>query len=288
MREGNTMTKYGLLKKSIIGIAVVSLLCIGLSVAYIREDISFDQPHSIQKRTAPDDWAEHIKISVIGDSWVAGQKLDHAIKESMMASGIPAEVISSGHPGAKSRQIYRDLLNNNQADPYSSNKILMDEDVDFLVIVAGVNDTAGHIGKEFYAHHMVCIIQAALDRGMTPVDVEVPEYGIAETPAVGLLSWAKRAIYLRLFDNGKVDVISDYRKSLRDKIPPAIHGKVTFVEFTSIAHDYDSKKSLYANPSHLNRDGYEKLGRLIAKRIQESHNNAMHSDGNSAALHSRR
>lgn len=282
------MKKYGLLKKSIIGVAVVGLLCIGISVAYIREDISFDQPHSIQKQTAPDDWAAHIKIGVIGDSWVTGQKLDHVIKESMMAYGISAEVVSSGHPGAKSRQIYRDLLNINRSGPYSSSHILMDEDVDFLVVVAGVNDTANHIGKEFYAHHMVCIIQAALDRGMTPVVVEVPEYGIEETFAVGLLSWAKRAIYLRLFDNGKVDVISDYRKSLRDRIPPAIHEKVTFVEFTSIAHDYDSKKILYAKPSHLNRDGYEKFGRLIAKRIQESHKHGMHSDGNSAALHSRR
>jgi len=282
------MNKNGLFKKSIIGVAVVSLLIIGLSAAYIREDISLDHPSSIQKRTAPGDWAEHIKIGVIGDSWVTDQKLDHAIEESMVASGIPAEVISSGHPGAKSRQIYRDLLNNNQSDHYSSNKILMDEDVDFLVVVAGVNDTAGHIGKEFYAHHMVCIIQAALDRGMTPVVVEVPEYGIKEVPAVGLLSWAKRAIYLRLFDNGKVDVISDYRKALRDRIHPAIYEKVTFVEFTSIAHDYDSNKSLYANTAHLNRDGYERLGRLIAKRIQESHSNAMHSGGNGAQRNSRR
>jgi hypothetical protein len=255
------MKKYRLLEKSIIGIVIVSLVCIGLSVVYIRQDISFDHPHSIQKRTRPGNWAGYIKIGVIGDSWVAGQKLDRAIKESLMTSGIPAEVVSSGHPGAKSHQIYRDLLNNKQSDSYSINKILMGEDVDFLIVVAGVNDTSGHIGKEFYAHHMMFIIQSALDRGMTPVVVEVPEYGIEEVPAVGVLSWAKRAIYLRLFDNGKVDVISDYRKSLRDNMPPAIREQVTFVEFTSIAHDYDSKKTLYANPSHLNRDGYEKLGR---------------------------
>lgn len=282
------MNKHRLLKKSIIAIIVVGLLCIGLSTVYIIEDTSFDHPNSIQKRAVPDNWAKHIKIGVIGDSWVAGEKLDRAILESMLASGIPAEVVSSGHPGAKSRQIYRDLLNNKQSDPYSSNKILMDDNVDFLVVVAGVNDTAGHIGKDFYAHHMVLLIQAALDRGMFPVVVEVPEYGIEATPTVDLLSWAKRGIYLRLFDNGKVDVILDYRKALRDSIPATIRVKVTFVEFAEIAHDYDSKKTLYANPSHLNRDGYEKLGRVIAKRIQESYNNAMHSDGNSAALHSRR
>ncbi len=255
------------MKKAIIGIAVASLFCIGLSAVYIQRDVSFDKAYHVETRTRPYNWAEHIKIGVIGDSWVASQKLDHSIAESMMVSGIPAEVVSSGHPGAKSRQIYRNLLNNNQSSPYSSNHLLTDEDMDFLVIVAGVNDNAGHIGKEFYAHHMLLIIQAALDRGMTPVVVEVPEYGIDETPAVGLLSWGKRAIYLRLFDNGKVDVISDYRRSLRDRIPSAIKEKAIFVEFTSIAYNYDSSKSLYANPSHLNKDGYEMLGRLITDTL---------------------
>ena len=253
------MNKYSLLKKSIIGIVAISLLCIGLSAGYIIRDTSLDHQHIIQKRTVPDNWAEHIKIGVIGDSWVYGKKLDHAIEESMMTSGIPAEVVSSGHPGAKSRQIYRNLLNDKQSDAYSSNKILMDEDVDFLVVVAGVNDTSGHIGKEFYAQHLVLIIQAALDRGMSPIVVEVPECGIEEAPAVSLLSWAKREIYLRLFDNGKVDIISDYRKALHDSLSATILEKVTFVEFAEIAQDYESKTALYANPSHLNKDGYEKL-----------------------------
>ena len=28
----------------------------------------------------------------------------------------------------------------------------MDEDIDYLVVVAGINDTVEHIGSEFYAH----------------------------------------------------------------------------------------------------------------------------------------
>lgn len=263
---------YTLLKKTVLWIAIVGLIGIGFCAIYIKRDRSFDLLPIIPARTTPNDWAEHIKIGVIGDSWVAGQKLDHAIQETMVASGIPAEVVSSGHPGANSRQIYRNLLNNDQSDPHSSNALLMDEDIDFLVVVAGVNDTVVHIGAEFYAHHMFCIIQTALDRGIKPIVVEVPEYGIEETPAVTLLSWARRTIYLWLFDYGKVDVIQEYRKKLRDTIPPAIANKVVFVAFSSIADNYHNTKNLYANPSHLNRDGNEKLGRLIANRIQDTHN----------------
>lgn len=77
--------------------------------------------------------------------------------------------------------------------------------------------------------------------------------------------------------------------ALREKIQASgIADKVQFVNFSPITDDYHTSKSLYANPSHLNHDGYSKLGKLIGNNIVEWHNNAMHSDGNSAALHSRR
>ena len=136
---------------------------------------------------------------------------------------------------------------------------------------------------------MGLIVQAALARGIKPVIVEVPEYGIEDTPSVGLLSWGKRSIYLWLFDNGNVDVIREYRKALREELQASgIAEKVLLVNFSSITDDYNSSKDLYANPSHLNHDGYTKLGKLIAHNIEEWHNKAMHSDGNSAALHPRR
>jgi len=89
------MKKNGLLKKAIIGIAVASLLCISFSAVYIQRDVSFDKAYHVATRTRPYDWAEHIKIGIIGDSWVAGQKLDHSIAEYMITSGIPVEVVSS-------------------------------------------------------------------------------------------------------------------------------------------------------------------------------------------------
>lgn len=282
------MREYKLLKKFLLIVAGTGLIGLLLCTGYIQNDTSLDSFQEVPAQTTSSEWPEQIRIGVIGDSWVAGQKLDRAIEQTMAASGLETVVLSSGHPGAKSRQIYRDLFLERNVE-HSSNSLLMDKDLDFLVVVAGVNDSAGHIGKTFYAHHMFLIIQTALARGMKPVVVEVPEYGIEDVPSEGFLSWGKRTIYLWLFDNGNVDVIKEYRKALRGKIQASsITDKVLLVDFSPITDDYNTSKALYANPSHLNHDGWSKLGSLIAQSIEEWHNHAMHSDGNSAALHSRR
>ena len=265
------INRFKLLNKLLIWITVVGFIGIVVCVVYIQKDTSLDKLNDIPTNTAPSSWAKNIKIGVIGDSWVAGHKLDKAIEETMVTSGFKAEVVSSGHPGANSRQIYRDLFLKNYAE-YSSNSLLMDNDLDYLVIVAGVNDTAGHIGKKFYAHHMFLIIQTALTRGIKPVIVEVPEYGIENFSPVGILSWGKRVIYLWLFNRGRIDVIKEYRDALQDKIHSDVSNKVMFVDFSPITDDYHTSKDLYVNSAHLNLDGYSRLGELIAHRIEDWEN----------------
>ncbi|HPJ66560.1 MAG TPA: SGNH/GDSL hydrolase family protein [Desulfobacteraceae bacterium] len=267
-----------MMKRFLIGTAVIGLIGVILCVVYIRNETTLDKFNKVPMRAVPGDRDESLKIGVIGDSWVAGQKLDLTIEQTMTGSGFKTQIVSSGHPGAKSRQIYRDLFLQRNVE-HSSNSLLMDEDLDFLVVVAGVNDSAGHIGKTFYAHHMFLIIQTALARGIKPVVVEVPEYGIEDTTSSGFLSWGKRTIYLWLFDNGNVDVIKEYRKALREKIQASgIADKVLLVDFSPITDDYNNSKALYANPSHLNHDGYSKLGKLIAHSIEEWHNRVKGSD----------
>jgi lysophospholipase L1-like esterase len=288
MPQGNMMKKHKLLKKFLLLVAATGLIGLILCAVYIQNDTSLDSLREVTAQTTSRKLPEQIKIGVIGDSWVAGQKLDRAIEQAVAASGFKTAVLSSGHPGAKSRQIYRNLFLE-KASKNSSNALFMDEDLDYLVVVAGVNDSAGHIGKTFYAHHILLICQAALARGVKPVIVEVPEYGIEDTPSSGFLSWGKRSIYLWLLDSGNVDVIKEYRMALREEIQASgIADKVLLVDFLPITDDYNTSKDLYANPSHLNHDGYSKLGNRIANSIVEWHNNAMHSDGNSASLHSRR
>ena len=269
-----TFTQHQLLAAIAIS-CVVGLIAISV---FVSSDRSLDPLNSIPAHSIPNDWSDHIKVGIVGDSWVSDQQIDEGIVAALPALGVPFEVVSSSHPGAKTRQIYRNLIDTDQHNPRSSNQILMDQKLDYLVIVAGVNDTGGHIGKEFYAHHMWNIIQTALRRGIHPVIVEVPEYGIEAVPAVGFLSWAKRGMYQTLFDDGKADVISDYREALRERIASSVENEITFFNFSSFIEDYETKTDLYRNPSHLTNSGYQQLGMLIGKQIARTHTNRMQAE----------
>jgi lysophospholipase L1-like esterase len=229
------------MKKLIISCSVV--LVIIVPFLYIARERHFDSYQPVKKFTPKDDV---LRIAVIGDSWVSGGKLDNAIKETLEEYGIEAEITSDGIPGAKSRRIYRNLI---------SSDIL--NGADYLVVTAGANDTAGHIGKAFYAHHMKLIVRTAIDSGVIPVVVEVPDYGIKDLKP-GIMSSMKSTLFKHLYDAGEDDVIEDYRRAL--DIDAGM-----IVKFTI---DYKSQKDLYANPSHLNITGSKKLARMIAEKIR--------------------
>jgi lysophospholipase L1-like esterase len=259
-----------LLKNIFLGGMIFGVFSFGLVFLYIKNERSLDELPIVHQRSTPNNWASSVKIGIIGDSWVAGRKLDQAIHGAMLTFRIPSEVVSSGHPGAKSRQIFRNLLSE-EPEPYSSHKLLMDDNLDYLIVVAGVNDTLGHIGKEFYAHHMLQIIRTIRMRGIYPIVVEVPEYGIVDVSEKSFLSFTKHTIYRFLFDKMKRNVISDYRKALRSVIPSSIKDEIILVSFDPFIQDYYRKKYLYANPSHLNKEGWQQLGAYLAQKIAEKH-----------------
>ena len=273
------MKKGILLKRILIVTVILGVFSFGFVALYIAKDRSFDDMPSLPKRSVPENWSAHIKIGIIGDSWVTGEKLDQFVEEPLLTLGIPTEVVSSGQPGAKSRQIYRNLLAD-KSQPYSSHKLLMDEDLDYLVVIAGVNDTASHIGRDFYAHHMLCIIKAIQDRGIHPVIVEVPEFGIENAPAHNFLSLPKRLIYRTVFDGMQHDVISDYREELRGQNSRSLKDELTLVSFDFLVQDYSSKVHLYANPIHLNIEGLQLFGALIADNIANAHNKRLKNSVN--------
>jgi lysophospholipase L1-like esterase len=213
-----------------------------------------------------------LKIGIIGDSWAMDSYIEETIIHELLQAGFQSEVFSIAHPGVNSRQIYRNIfLDGNQ--PYSSRAIFMSNDIDYLIVVLGVNDTGGHIGKDFYAYHMLGIIKAAQERSMTPIILESPEFGIEDSPGRGLPSRVKRFLFRWLFDLGKVDVIEDYRCALRQSIQKLSRDQQPILlDFQSIIGDYHRDRNYYSDPSHLNSVGNQKLGQAIAYKIldQES------------------
>jgi hypothetical protein len=147
----------------------------------------------------------------------------------------------------------------------------MDSSINYMVIIAGVKDTVGHIGKDFYSHHMLMIIDAIQSRGIHVVVVEVPEYNIENTPAEGFLSYMKRLIYRILFDDFQHNVIKEYRDDLRQQITLGRTVNMTWVSFDPIAENYDQHKDLYNGAAHLNKRGNQFLGELIAENIKSNY-----------------
>lgn len=246
-----------------------TLVALFILAAYVFSEHSFEDYVSIPTRQRPLDWSSHVKIGIIGDSWVEGKDLDVSVRKLLAAKGLNAEVVSMGHSGVKSRQLYRDLLADSTTQ-YSSNELLMDDDLDYLVVVAGVNDTAGYIGKDFYAHHMLGIIKAAQDRGVETLCIEVPDYGIESLPFAGVSSWGKQLVFRYLFDGGKVNVIEDYRSELLARLG-TLAKPVTVISFDPNIWHYELKSNLYVNPSHLNQKGCDALSSLIADALIASH-----------------
>lgn len=245
---------------------IISLIVVGISLSaiYIMGDRHIDTFQAIQHKPSLSNYFSSIKIGIIGDSWVSGKKLDQAIIDELKSSGIKADVVSIGQPGAKSKQIFRNLLSDS-SNPYSSNSLLIDDSISFIVVCAGVNDAAGHIGKDFYAQHMQNIVLETNSCSKFPIIVELPEFGI-EKPADSYTSELKHDLYRALFDGGKTDIISDYRNALKAKLDTT---KLNYklVPFDPIVKDYSNSLNQYENPWHLTEKGYNRLGTYIGKSI---------------------
>ena len=238
--------------------ACVTLVALFIFAAYVYlNQRSFDAYASIAPCKRPSNPSSPVKIGIIGDSWAACIGLDGSVQQLLAAKGFDAEVVIMGHPGANSRQLYRDYL---------SGQLLEENDFDYLVIVAGVNDTASYIGKDFYAHHMLGIIKAAQARGVKTLCIEVPDYGIDSLPFTSVSSWGKQLLFRYLFDGGKVNVIEDYRKELLAGLA-TLSKPVTVISFDPNIWHYELKSNLYVNPSHLNQEGCDELSSLIADAL---------------------
>lgn len=253
--------------KKLIYVAITGLLAILIVVTiYIKIDTEFDNlPNQTQFTIKKDN--QPIEIGIIGDSWVAGNKLDKAISDSLSAAGITANVTSSGHPGAKSRKIFRNLFSDVN-EPYSSRSLWENKHLDYMIILAGINDTAGHIGSEFYAHHMLNIVMFAQSVGIFPIIVEIPEYNIENAPPEGTFSFFKRLIYQGVFDGMQNNVIANYRLTLSEKLLAELKDYSYFiVNFDPFISDYNEANGLYANALHLNERGYRMLGSYIGEDL---------------------
>jgi lysophospholipase L1-like esterase len=211
-----------------------------------------------------------LTIGIIGDSWVSNNNLDNYLHELLLKKGLNNKIISSGNSSAKSKLIYQNIYKDS-TEAFSS-KSIINANPDYCIVVAGVNDAAGQLGAKFYAHHMHLIIKTLLHYNITPIVVELPEIGIIEyTNNTNLIYRLRYKLSAIFNNNGEIDNIKTYRKSLKDLLlRNKLLDKIIFVDYDKICPDYKNCKSLYKKDGlHLNTIGNKVLSETIVEKLIE-------------------
>ena len=101
-------------KIKLIAIGIITLFFSVLSW-YLIDRFSYANEQSYyQENEANQDTV--LTVGIIGDSWVAGQKLDSLLHQELLKNELSNRIISSGHPGAKSKLIYENLFKSNDIE----------------------------------------------------------------------------------------------------------------------------------------------------------------------------
>lgn len=213
--------------------------------------------------------SNELRIGIIGESTASRQSLDPYLIEFLESTGKNIKVISRGHSGATAKQIYLDLFKPT-GEGFSTHHILMDDQLDFCIVLTGINDSAGHYSAKFYAHHLELIVRSLLVRGIVPVVVEIPEY---QSNAYEYKHWHLRirSWLMRWMSNGtEHDILNQYRAVALARLNPLIvSNKMIYVDFHSIVSNINQNQDLYRDLIHLNNKGNQKLAYVIAMLIQQ-------------------
>ncbi|CAA7386178.1 SGNH/GDSL hydrolase family protein [Chryseobacterium fistulae] len=249
---------------------IVFLIClffvVGIISWYFFEQFSYSKKYAYFN--IPNSKTDSVvTIAAIGDSWVSKHSLDSLLHYYMKENGVSCNVISSGHPGAKTKKIYQNLFENK--DDNFSSKFILEARPDFCIVVAGVNDASSQVGAKNYSFHTTQIIKTLLHYNIKPIVVSLPEFGIVElTNKRSFLKRLRCIVYAYLNNNNKIDNIDDYRNVFNaDLRSSGLMDSVIVVNFDKVSDDYIHHLDLYRNESHLSEKGNQKLAKEISNVI---------------------
>ncbi|MFW5657800.1 MAG: SGNH/GDSL hydrolase family protein [Bacteroidota bacterium] len=177
-----------------------------------------------------------LTIGIIGDSWVSGNMLDSFLSDHLQKHNLDANILSSGHPGAKTKLIYQNLYKESHEE-YSS-RFVIAQQPEYGLVVGGVNDAIAQLGKKNYSFHMVQIIKHLLYYDIIPVVVPLPEFSV--TKAIHDMEFYKRYrnILTAYFTNkGELDNVQQYRNELSRTLEEhQLLDRVIFVDLDKVCN----------------------------------------------------
>lgn len=215
------------------------------------------------KETMPNISSDTLKIAFIGDSWATYHHDYNTKLESMLYDkGRLARVVSRGNVGAKSKEIYQRM--------YSTTKPVLLEHPDYCIVSAGINDAVAKMGKDYYVHHYMLILQQLLDLRIKPVVLEMPE--VNYRAIAGREPWTMRLRHAlsTLMTGSELYGFDSYKTGLIKAIKKAnLQKRVVYISADTWNPDgYRDSRELYMpDETHLNSMGYGVLDSCIVAAI---------------------
>lgn len=206
---------------------------------------------------------DSLKIAFIGDSWAAyHHDYDVELDSMFNAKGQPVHVLSIGNVGAKSKEIYQRLD--------SSTQPILLKQPDYCVVSAGINDAVAKLGKDYYVHHYMLILQQLLDLDIKPVVLEMPEVNYRAIAGREPWTMRMRHILSSLMTGSELYGYDSYKTALAEAIKNAeLQNRIVYISADLWNPDgYRDSRDLYlSDETHLNARGYEVLDSCIASEI---------------------
>lgn len=209
--------------------------------------------------------SDTLKIAFIGDSWAAyHHDYDMKLERMLSQMGQPVHVFSIGRVGAKSKEIYERMFSTTQS-------ILM-ERPKYCVVSAGINDAVAKLGKEYYVHHYMLILQQLLELGIKPVVLEMPLVNYQAIAGREPLMMRVRHMVSSMTTGSEMYGFDSYKMALIQAIKNAnMQSRIIYIGADLWNSDgYLDDRGLYVeDETHLNAVGYEVLDSCIASEIHK-------------------
>ena len=209
--------------------------------------------------------SDTLKIAFIGDSWAAYHlNYDKKLESILYDKGHLAHVVSIGYVGAKSREIYQRL--------YSTTKPVLLDHPDYCIVSVGINDAVAKMGKDYYVHHYMLILQQLLDLDIKPVVLEMPEVNYRAIANREPWTMRMRHILSSLLTGSELYGFDSYKTALVIAIKKAdMQNRILYIStgMWNLNGFRDHRRLYLSDETHLNAKGYEVLDSCIASEIHK-------------------
>ena len=149
-------------------------------------------------------------------------------------------------------------------------KPLLLERPDYCVVSAGINDAVAKMGKDYYVHHYMLILQQLLDLDIKPVVLEMPKVNYRAIANREPWTMRMRHVLSSLMTGSELYGFDSYKTALIGAIKKAdMQNRIVYISADSWnPGGYQDRRGLYmSDETHLNAKGYEVLDSCIASAI---------------------